>query len=74
MNSRPHSQRNRIAPGKSAGVRISVHARSSVDANLPKRSSKGLMKAHFAGACRFLRVSGFRDLSHVEAFFELHHG
>jgi hypothetical protein len=46
---------------KSASVR--VQARSSVDANMAKRSSKGLMKAHFAGAFRFLRASGFRDLS-----------
>jgi hypothetical protein len=49
--------------GKSAGVRVPVQARSSVDANMPKRSSKGLMKAHFAGAFRFLLMSGFRDLS-----------
>ena len=48
---------------RSAGVRVPVRARSSVEANMSKRSSMGLMKAHFAGAFRFLRMSGFRDLS-----------
>jgi hypothetical protein len=38
MGSRPHSQRNRIAPGKSASVRGFAWAWSWVDENRPKRS------------------------------------
>jgi hypothetical protein len=47
---------------KSASVRLPVQARSSVDANKPKRSSKA-HEGYLAGAFRFLRASGFRDLS-----------
>jgi hypothetical protein len=47
---------------KSASVRVPVQARSSVDANRPKRSSKA-HEGSLCGRLRFLRASGFRDLS-----------